>query len=280
VFLFASFKVVTVELKQLSHWLIYIILQVSSMKLNLSILFVILISFPSLSNQSTQLTCYSTTYAPYSFDEDGVVKGIDIDIIQYIAENIGVTVSFKIIPWARLKQTMLTGNIDCAMAFLKDSEYAKQMIFMSHPITVGEYTIFVKKNNENQFKRFADLYGFTIGVNRGFKTPIAFQQAVSKGLIKKYDVGNEQQSFQMLLASRVDGVLTDKNVGLFNLQQMEIENTIALSKALASTPVFLVFSKKWQDNGIVDKFNHSLKAMQRDGTYQKIFDKYLTDLGK
>jgi len=230
----------------------------------------------SFGETTSSLTCYSTVYAPYTFIKENKVVGIDIDLINSISKKIGISVSFEIIPWSRLLQNVRKGNIDCAMAFLLDSEYTKNMVYMKQPITIGEYSVFIKKENKSYFKELKDFEGKSIAVNRGFKTPEVFQQAVNDNKITQYDVGNEEQSLQMLMSSRVNGVLTDKNVGLFNLQQMKIDSVIPLDASLATTPVFLVFSKKWQTNGIVNKFDEALAEMKQDGTYQKILIQYLT----
>jgi ABC-type amino acid transport substrate-binding protein len=80
----------------------------------------------------------------------------------------------------------------------------------------------------------------------------------------------------MLSTSRVQGVLTDKRVGLFNLQKLKINNVIPINNSLISTSVYLVFSNKWKDNGVIDKFDGALNDMKQDGTYQRILKKHLS----
>lgn len=238
-------------------------------------LFLIIISFSITSVHADELTCYSSVYAPYSFVDKGKPTGIDIDLISEIAKKIDINISFKIIPWSRLNQLVLAGEINCAAAFLKSSEYTKNMFYMKNPITIGDYTLFTEKNEQNQLENLSDFYGSTIAVNRGFNIPLALQQAISEGLIKKYEVGKVEQSLQMLSSSRVTGVLADKHVGLFNINKLKITNVTSISKPLVTTPVYLVFSKKLKESGIVDKFEIALEQMKLDGTYQKILDNYL-----
>ncbi len=246
------------------------------MKLSFHIIFLALISFPTLSNKERKLTCYSSIYAPYSFLKNNQPTGIDIDIVQVIAKKVDITVTFEIIPWTRLNQRILSGDIDCAMAFLENSEKAKGMVFMKSPVTIGEHVLFIEERNKGKFKQLEDFYGFTVAVNRGFKNPLAFNQALLHNKIEKYDVGTDKQSLQMLSVSRIEGVLTDKHVGLFNLQQMRITNIIPLATSLATTPVFIVLSKDLEERGIIKKFEQALLMMKQDGTYQKILDKYLS----
>ena len=246
------------------------------MKLSFTTLFLIFISFSSLSNQVTELTCYSTTFAPYSFIEKGIVKGANIDVITAISKQINITVTFKTLPWQRLIKNIAANKIGCAAAFFKSSGRFNNMVFMTEPLSITDYTLFIQKADADKYKSLKDFAGASIGVNRGFKTTAEFEQAVTQGLIKKYDVGNEQQSLQMLSTARLAGVLTDKNVGLFNIKNMGLENLIPIKPSLKSIPVFLVFSKQHQDSGLVEQFNRALFKMKADGTYQKLFNKYLT----
>lgn len=245
------------------------------MKLSLKSLFELSLYLSIASIQAAELNCFSTVYAPYSFIVKGEPTGIDIDIITEIAKQIDISVSFEIIPWSRLKLRMLSGEIDCAAALLQSSAYDQTMSYMKNPITTGDYTLFIEAAEHDRFNRITDFYGFTIAVNRGFDIPFTLEQAMSKDLIEKYEVENTKQSMQMLATRRVKGVLADKNVGLYYLQQLNIKNIISISTPLKSTPVFLVFSKKWEKNGVLDKFEVALKKIKADGTYQKIIDKYL-----
>ena len=250
------------------------------MKLNFTMLFLIFISFPSLSKQVTELTCYGTTFAPYSFIEKGIIKGINIDVITAISKQINITVTFKTLPWQRLLKNIAADKIGCATAFFNSSERVNNMFFMTEPLSITDYTLFIHKNNADKYKNLKDFAGASIGVNRGFQTTPEFEQAVTLGLIKQYDVGSEQQSLRMLSTARLAGVLTDKNVGLFNIKKMALKNLIPIKPALKSIPVFLVFSQQHQDSGLIEQFNRVLFQMKQDGTYQRIFDKYLTVVDK
>jgi polar amino acid transport system substrate-binding protein len=247
------------------------------MKIHLIVFFILLSLLPLSNVKAAEITCYSSVFAPYSYIDKGKPAGIDIDLITSIAKRINISVSFEIIPWNRLIKRMLVGEIDCAAAFLQSSTYAEKMSYMKTPITTGDYTLFIEKENKQLLENLSDFYGFTIAVNRGFKVPLVLNTAFSEQLIKKYEVGNELQSLLMLSTSRVHGVLTDKRVGLFNLEKLKINNVIPINKPLISTPVYLVFSTKLKDSGLVEKFDDALNDMKQDGAYRRILNKHLAN---
>jgi polar amino acid transport system substrate-binding protein len=245
------------------------------MMLKYSIVFVLFISLSTFSNQVTELTCYGTTFSPYSFVKNGVVSGINIDLISAISKQLNISVTFEIMPWRRLLQNIAADKIECATAFFKTSTRVNNMIFMEEPLSITDYTIFIHKKNAHKYKNLKDLDGTSIGVNRGFKTMPEFENAVHHYTIKKYEVGDEQQSFQMLSTFRLQGVLTDYTVGIFNIKELELRNIISLEPPLKSIPVFLVFSKKIKEKGLVKIFDQALLTLKQNGTYQTILDKYL-----
>ena len=200
--------------------------------------------------KATEITCYSSVYAPYSFLENDKPTGIDIDLITKIAEKLKLPVSFKIIPWSRLKQLMLVSEIECAAAFLRSPDNEKVMAYMKTPITTGDYSLFIAENNKNALLNISDFYGATIAVNRGFSIPTELKSPISKGLIKIYEVNSPVQSLQMLSTSRVKAALIDKHVGNYYKQKLNIEKITTVEPPLVSTPVYLVFSKELEENGI------------------------------
>jgi polar amino acid transport system substrate-binding protein len=147
------------------------------MKIYLKVFFILFLLLPFSQIKAIEITCYSAIFAPYSYINKGKPTGIDIDLITSIAKRIGVSVSFEIIPWNRLIQKMLVGEIDCAAAFLQSSIYAEKMTYMKTPITTGDYTLFIEKDNKQLLEKLSDFYGFTIAVNRGFKVPLALNNA-------------------------------------------------------------------------------------------------------
>ena len=245
------------------------------MILKYSISFILFISFSTFSNQVTELTCYGTTFSPYSFIKNGVVSGINIDLISAVSKQLNISVTFKIMPWQRLLQNIAANKIDCATAFFKTSTRVNNMVFMEEPLSITDYTLFIHKKNAHKYKSLIDFDGTSIGVNRGFKTMPEFENAVYQYNINKYEVGDEQQSFQMLSTFRLQGVLTDNTVGMFNIKELDLHDIVPLKPPFKSIPVFLVFSKKNKGLGLVKKFDQALIALKQDGTYQKIIDKYL-----
>lgn len=233
--------------------------------------------FPSAgySQEPGKLTCYSTVFSPFVIEENGDIKGIDVDVIKEVGRRLHLDISFALKPWKRLEQDVKDGTVSCVAAYFRTEDRMEYMDFTSVPLHITSYTLFTNKVEVKAFKTFKDLNGWAIGVNRGFKTTPEFESAMSNGWITKYDVKSDEQSVKMVSSNRLDAMLTNYHVGLYNIKKLGASDVRPLLPSIRSTPTYLVFSKKQNLAHLVPKFDEALFSVIQDGTYQRIVDQYL-----
>lgn len=228
----------------------------------------------------SQLTCYSTVFAPFVIEENGQVKGIDVDAVKEVGKRLGIDITFALKPWKRLENEVETGDSNCVAAYFRTPERLKYMDFTNVPLHITAYTLFTKHKRPTPFRSFEQIKGWTIGINRGFKTTPAFEHALKMNWVTKYEVKNEAQSVKMISLDRLDALLTNYHVGLYNINLLGKTDITPISPSLSSTPAYLVFSKKAKLDWLVPLFDEALFEILQDGTYQKIFDAYLLPASK
>jgi polar amino acid transport system substrate-binding protein len=220
------------------------------------------------------LTCYSTTFEPYVFEQDGKVVGVDADAVREIGRRLGIHIEIALKPWVRLERDIKLGTEDCAFAYFRTADRLDYMHFTNVPLHITSYTLFVLEENQRTFSSMADISGFVVGINQGFKTTPEFEAAVKQNVVTEYRVREEAMSFQMLNAKRVNAVLTNEYVGAYQIKQLELDGIVPLFPPLSSTPAYLTFAKKDELKPWVEKFDSALFQILTDGTYQAIFDRY------
>jgi len=230
----------------------------------------------SMTAQATEkLTCATNEFAPFGFTENDTLTGIEVDLVQEIAHRLKFDISLTMMPWKRMLQFMEDGTIDCMFAAFKTPEREVYMDYTSVPIHISSLVFFEKDGSHIKFETLEDLKGLTVGLVRGFKTNEAFDAAVSKGVFRVDEVNNFDQNFKKLSAGRVDLVLVNRHVGGRILKKLGITNVHPLPVPLSATPAYLTFSKKRQHADLVSLFDIELKKASSDGTYRKIFEKYI-----
>ncbi len=239
------------------------------------ILCIMSLSYVSFAQQRVdKLTCVSTVFAPYVIEEQDDIVGIDVDVIQEAGRRLGIEIDFKLKPWKRLEVDMQRGEETCVAAYFRTPERLDYMDFTHVPLHITNYTLFVLEERDITFHSLEDIQGFSIGVNRGFKTTPEFEDALQKGWITEQEVNEDRQNFIKLEAGRVDAVLTNFHVGSYQIKLLGLQDVTSLFPPLSSTPAYFVFSKKKGLSHLVPKFDAALFDILQDGTYQKIFEKY------
>lgn len=235
----------------------------------------LLFPFASYSQEPRALTCYSTVFSPFVIEDNREIKGIDVDVIKEVGRRLHLDISFSLKPWKRLEQDVKDGTVSCVAAYFRTEERMEYMDFTSVPLHITSYTLFTNKVEVEGFKTFKDFKGWTIGVNRGFKTTPEFEAAMINGWITKYDVKSDEQSLKMVSSNRLDAMLTNYHVGLYNIKKFGVSDVRPLLPSIRSTPAYVVFSKKQNLAHLVPKFDEALFSVIQDGTYQRIVDQYL-----
>lgn len=98
------------------------------------------------------------TYAPMeSMDKDGEIVGIDIDIVNAIADAAGFEVEFKNIGWEPLFPAVDNEEVDFAVSSITITDEREESFDFTDPYYVANQIILVPEDSD--IKEFADLEG-------------------------------------------------------------------------------------------------------------------------
>jgi len=248
-------------------------------------IFTIFVELNFSNNKKFIIVCES--FIPFEFEQDGIVKGIDIDIIDKIFKDLNIKYKVDILPWARAWKMIEHG---CADASLSTSRKSKRMPYVFYPkedMWTSEYVFFCKKkfyNNKFNGYEFAQKNKLMIGIIRGNSYHDSFWQAFPN---KKNGSLNEQLeevkdvnlNFLKLLNERIDLYIIDKTIGLYTIKEMGISNEITYYKNILFSKGYpIAFSKKSKFsniNQLIKDFDKQIKIIKNNGTYDQIMDKWL-----
>jgi polar amino acid transport system substrate-binding protein len=247
----------------------------SPLRLCVSMLWSLLV-LPGLvqSTEISKLKCFSAAFEPFVIEREGSVSGIDVDVVKEAGRSLGIDVDFELMPWARLENALRDGKVDCVAAYFRTPEREAYMHFTGVPLHITAYSFFVNTGGNYSYKSIQEVNGWTVGVNRGFKTTEEFEQAILEKRIVPVEVNSTKQGFDMLRLKRLDAVLTNQHVGLYLTKQHHPGAFEALKPSMRATPAYLVFAKKEEFKQLVGRFNESLMDLMTDGRYQEIFQSY------
>jgi len=203
-------------------------------------------------------------------------EGIAHDFVKYIGYQLKIPVKIDTqLPWKRLMSHVKIGLIDMFAAIYWTKERAK-LYGYSEPYFVNEARIFVKKGKEFPFKQFDDLILKTGGIPDGGSFGEEFDSFAKAHHLNLEGLSNKYQMTQMVLRGRIDYFIQDYLDGMVYLKENELQNQIiALPTPVSVTNIHFAFSRKSPCHQLIPAINKIINKAKRDGTLQKIVDKYI-----
>ncbi|MBS9338505.1 ABC transporter substrate-binding protein/permease [Fructobacillus sp. M2-14] len=218
------------------------------------------------------------TYAPFDFqDKNNQYVGIDMDILKEVAKRNNFTYTLKPMSFNAAAQMVANGQADGIIAGMMINDSRKEVYDVSDPYYQSGVAWITKPNSS--IKSLNDLKGKKVALKTG--TAAAAYGASLKdqyGFDIKY-FNDTDTMYNDVVNGNTDATFEDYPViqyAIKNGVKLQVRNADNLGKAGGVG----FFVKKGQNAQLLDQFNKSLEEMKKDGTYNKIIDKYLNSSQK
>ncbi|MBF0118281.1 MAG: amino acid ABC transporter substrate-binding protein [Desulfobacterales bacterium] len=220
-------------------------------------------------------------FPPFSYKKNGVLTGVAIEVVFEMAQRLGIKLEIRTYPWRRVMESIEEGVIDGGFSLFK-TEKRKDFCLYTGIIQYEEYHLFVKKGNQFPFSSIKDLYGKTIGIDRGVFVSKEFEQAVYDKKIIIEEVNDMTMvNVKKLYQKRIDAMIGDKDVVPHYAMVSEFYGEIiSLGPVHEKQASYLVLSKRSNipnKEKLQKQITFVLTKIWEDGTYQKILSRYNND---
>ncbi len=225
-------------------------------------------------------------FPPYSYQNNGKLVGIDVEIIQEMAKRLKLDITIDLVPWKRLIRMTQNGQCDGSFSLFHTKKRESFAFYaFSQPIHVSRFPVFFKKDKKIQFNTIKDLYGKTIGINRGFSISEAFDTAVKQGKIIVNEENEVDVNIVLTANNKIDGFTNNYDVTKYKIKN--IHRLKQYKKLIFHTQksisdhrnAYVVLSKNAtniQDkSNMIQRINQTLTEMKNDGFYLKLSNHYL-----
>lgn len=213
------------------------------------------------------------TFAPFEFqDSKGEYIGIDIDLLNAIAEDQEFKVDLKPLGFDSAIQAVQSSQVDGMIAGMSITDERKKSFDFSEPYFDSGLQMAVKKGNTD-IKNYEDLKGKTVAAKVGTESATFLEKNQEKYgyTIKNFD--DATGLYQALENGEADAIFDDYPVlgyAITNGQKLQLVG----KKETGSSYGFAV--KKGQNKELLEKFNAGLKELKTSGKYDEIVSKYIS----
>ena len=230
-----------------------------------------LFAFASQAQAETVKVVFDTAYAPFEFkDSDQVYKGIDVEILDKVAEINGWTIEKSFPGFDAAVNAVQAGQADAIMAGMTKTKEREQVFAMSDTYYDTKVVIATKK--ANKITSYDQLKGKTVGVKNGTAAQRFLQKNKDKyGYeIKTFDTGDLM--YNSLSTGAVDAVMDDQPVIEYAIKQGQ-DLSINMEGEAVGSFAFGV-KKDGSHENLIKQFNTALAQMKKDGTLDQIIEKW------
>ena len=206
----------------------------------------------------------SPDFPPFeSLDGDRIV-GIEVDILEKIAETLGVEIKFEQMDFDSVLPGVQAGKFDVGMSGITVTAEREKNADFTDPYFMAAQAIVVMEDSDITCK--ADLEGKSVSVQTG---TTAESYCMENGYdVQAFQANNDAAS--ALTSGKVDAWVVDNEVAV--ALAAELDGAVVLDEAMTSEPYAFAFAKG--SDTLVAAFNDALKALIDDGTVEAIFEEY------
>lgn len=215
-----------------------------------------------------------TTWAPFEFQRDGELRGIDIDLIKAVAKDQGFEVKIDVLGFDGALAAVTAGQADAVMAGMSITTEREKTFDFSNPYFDSGIQMAVAKNNED-IKAYEDLAGKTVSAKTGTE---GFALAETLGKQHGFTVTGFQDAadaYNDVATGNSAAVFDDYPILAYGIATGNVDLKTVTEQEKASSYGMAV--KKGDNKALREAFNDGLKNLIKDGTYQAILDDYLGD---
>lgn len=206
----------------------------------------------------------SPDFPPFESLEDNKVVGIEVDILNLIAKELGVELEIVQMDFDSVLTAIQSAKYDCGMSGITANEDRKKNMLFTDPYYNAAQVIVVKA--DSTIKSKADLKDKTVSVQTGTTAETGCQD---EGIAVQAFAANADAK-AALTTGKVDAWVVDN---LTAVQMVtESDGLTILEEKMTEEPYAFAFAFGSED--LVAEINKIQAKMIEDGTIQGIFDNY------
>lgn len=209
-------------------------------------------------------------YPPYEFiGIDGKPAGFTVDLLQAIADVMGMKIDIHLGEWAKVHDDLVSGRIDMTLGMSQSTEREKVFDFPS-PHTIVQHAIFARKETP-AVSSLEGLRGKRVIVHKngamhqqllrmGFSKELVFAETPADGL-RLLASGEEEYAVVALLP------------GMYIIREFKLTNLHPVARNVMSFK--FSFAVREGDTKLLAQLNEGLAILKKTGKYQEIYDKWI-----
>jgi polar amino acid transport system substrate-binding protein len=224
-----------------------------------------------LVSPGTLTVCSEIPYKPFEYEENGEFTGFDIDLSREIAERLDLELEVLPSAFDGLQSGAALNSQQCDMAAsaMTITEERKANIDFSDGYYDSKQSLMVPADSD--IASIDDLSGQTVGVQNN-TTGEAFTRENAPADANITGFPGDADMFNAIQANQVDALLQDFPVNLEHTR----DGRYKIVQEFETEEQYGFAAEKGASENLLAAVNEQLQAMRDDGTYDKLFEQFLS----
>lgn len=214
-------------------------------------------------------------FAPFDFTENGTHKGVNVDILDQVAKELGVKVKYLDLPWPSVLPGLEAGKFDLVSGPVTVTKERMERYRFTVPIADASVA-FLKRTSDKSISKPEDVAGKTVGGGKGSSQLEQTKQYVNglpgKATVREYIDNN--QAYADLMAGRIVAVGNSlPNIAYVASQRPE--SFAVVMPTFGNKTYFAYVGRKDADSkSLMNEIDSIMQKMHKDGRMAAIQKKW------
>lgn len=222
-----------------------------------------------LIDDGTLVVAMSGEFQPFSYFEGNTLTGFDYDIGAAMAEQLGLELDAQTGAFDTLIGGIKADRYDVLIASMTPTEERDEQVDFTDSYYVSGAQAFVGPGTDCTDITQMDQPSIGVATGTTYQDWLSENGGDWVGEVRTFS--SDITALQDVAAGRLDAAMTDRNVGLYQIQESGLDLVECGEPVFTEEPAFAV---KEGNTALQEALNEALATIKEDGTYAKISEKY------
>ncbi|UYM07234.1 basic amino acid ABC transporter substrate-binding protein [Solicola gregarius] len=222
-------------------------------------------------SEGTLTVCSDIPYEPFEYEDGGGYTGFDMDLMAAIAKGLDLELEVKDVGFDGLQSgaSLAAGQCDIGASAMTITEEREANIDFSEPYYDSKQTLLVPSDSDIQ--SIDDLSGTKVGVQQG-TTGKLYAEENAPDDAELVSFPSDAELYQAIKSGSIDAILQDLPVNLTHTEDGDFQ----IVEEYDTDESYGFAVKEEGAEALLEGVNEQLAKLKKDGSYDKIYNKYFS----
>ena len=207
-----------------------------------------------------------TPFPPFEIGQPPDISGYDIDVVNAIAENLGVEVTYQDTSFDTIFRDVAQGKFDMAVAATTITPERQKTVSFSDPYYEAEQALMVAPGSD--IATVEDLGGVIVGAQDGPTGEAYANDETDASEVRGFPEGPD--AVNALRSGQVDAVIIDQPVAQ---DAVDAQGGVEIATLIPTNELYGLYTSP-DNTALLDAVNGALQELKDDGTIEELYQQY------